>query len=107
LLSLKITSPDGAPLEGVLIDLWQANSVGQYDFAAYSLRGTARTDAQGRLDVLTIPPGGYGPQNYRRAGHFHFRIRPPAPAGGEKRYAGMTTQMYLCRDNDWREMLPD
>jgi protocatechuate 3,4-dioxygenase beta subunit len=102
---IQVNSPSGVPLPNVFVDLWQANSLGVYDFQHYSLRGTARTDAHGRLEVLTIPPGRYGPESHLRAGHFHFRLT--APESNIEQYNPMATQVYLCQANESKWMMSD
>lgn len=108
LLILNISAPDGTPLPNVLVDLWQADWTGGYAAATYALRGTARTDSRGRLEILTVPPGSYGPASHRRAGHFHLRISAPRVGGDKKAEYGMlTTQLYLCPGNEAASMKSD
>jgi catechol 1,2-dioxygenase len=56
------------PLAGALIEVWQANAVGEYTY----LEGQLRTDAQGRYEIDTIKPEMYGPPP-----HIHFRVFHP------------------------------
>lgn len=108
-------TPSGAPIPNVLVDFWQADATGVYAFDTYALRGTARTDSHGRLELLTVPPGRYGPASHLRAGHFHFRLVAPAPQGvpagkdalNGDRYAALATQVYLCQRNDFAQMGTD
>ena len=56
----------------------------------------------GDVEVLTVTPGTYGPEENVRAGHFHAIISDPT-----RTWRSLTTQMYVCRGNDVEEMKPD
>ena len=63
-LSGSARSLDGAPIPGVLLDIWQANGEGGYSHfdpsqPEYNLRGKVRSDAQGRFEVRTVVPAAY------------------------------------------------
>jgi len=73
------------PLEGVVVDLWHANSQGRYDNDGFRLRGHQRADAQGAVRFQTVLPANYG----WRTRHFHVRIF--RPGGGRL----LTTQLYF------------
>ena len=76
---------DCAPLEGVRLDLWQADALGLYSgyerqegvgdisiapaIGATFLRGTQFTDAEGRVKFTTVYPSWYG----GRTPHIHFK----------------------------------
>ncbi|PIL37621.1 hypothetical protein GSI_01315 [Ganoderma sinense ZZ0214-1] len=92
LLALTIKDTRGDPVPHATIDAWQANSVGSYYFASWTLRGKATTDAQGRLEVLTVRPGDYA----GRSAHVHMRIEGPVKG----KHAPLTTQVYVLRGND-------
>lgn len=72
------------PIAGSLIELWHANSAGQYDNQGYDLRGHIFTDVEGRFHFETVVPGLYP----GRTRHFHLKVQPP---GG----AVLTTQLYF------------
>ena len=74
------------------------SSVGSYYFATWTLRGKATTDANGRLELLTVRPGDYA----GRSAHVHMRI-----TGTEGRHVPMTTQAYVLRGNDPQYMKND
>ncbi len=95
----RVLGPNGQPISGARVQLWQANAGGRYahsldagnpapldpNFQGY---GQVETDASGGFSFTTIKPGGYmvaeeGP----RTPHMHWRIE----AGGRR----LTTQSYF------------
>jgi protocatechuate 3,4-dioxygenase beta subunit len=60
----RVLDLDGRPIEGALLDVWQADSSGRYD-SQYAgaddlhLRGKFRTDADGRFLIRTVRPVHY------------------------------------------------
>ena len=56
-------SADGTPLDGAVLDIWQADADGLYsgfsDLPAGILRGKLTTDTEGRFALGTIVPGAY------------------------------------------------
>jgi protocatechuate 3,4-dioxygenase beta subunit len=72
------------PVQGALVDIWQADGSGTYDNAGYRLRGHQFADAAGRYRFETIVPGVYP----GRTRHFHVRVQAPnRPV--------LTTQLYF------------
>jgi protocatechuate 3,4-dioxygenase beta subunit len=72
------------PVQGALIDFWQADGNGAYDNAGYRLRGHQFTDGAGRYRLETVVPGLYP----GRTRHFHVRVQAPnRPV--------LTTQLYF------------
>jgi protocatechuate 3,4-dioxygenase beta subunit len=87
----KITDPQGKPVAGAKVDIWQASSDGHYDAQVGTetdLRGIFETDADGRFWFRTVKPAAYpipddgpvgallratGRHPYRPA-HIHFMI---------------------------------
>jgi len=62
----------GAVVPDALIETWQANAAGQYEFVDGSFRGLARspTDEAGRYEVRTVMPGRVpGPGGREQAPH--------------------------------------
>ena len=94
--------PKGEAIKNARFDWWQASTAGDYFFSTYNLRGKFQTDENGDVEVLTVTPGKYGPEEHKRAGHFHFILK--APSG---KYKSLTSQMYVCRANDPKEMNSD
>jgi protocatechuate 3,4-dioxygenase beta subunit len=80
----NIRSTKCKPVQGALLDFWQADGSGVYDNAGYRLRGHQFTDGAGRYRLETIVPGVYP----GRTRHFHVRVQAPnRPA--------LTTQLYF------------
>jgi len=81
------------PLEGVLVDVWHCDALGNYSDVGGEqghdyLRGYQHTDASGRATIVTVYPGWYS----GRAVHIHFKIRtePGASSGFE-----FTSQLFF------------
>ena len=72
------------PVAAAVVDLWQADSKGDYDNSGYRLRGHVRADADGRYRFRTIVPGNYP----GRTRHVHVKVAPPS---GRL----LTTQLYF------------
>src|SRR5690242_6992145 len=81
----RVLTPNGAPVRGVKVEIWQANSRGRYthpsdtnpapidpNFDGY---GLVMTDDDGGYRFRTIRPGAYpvGP-NTMRPPHIHFAV---------------------------------
>jgi len=96
------------PVEGALVDLWQANAKGRYSHPAdrnpapldpnFQGWGQAVTDAEGRYSFTTIKPAPYplefvGGEADARAGyrtpHLHFRV-------SKRGQPELSTQMYFA-----------
>jgi len=91
------------PLEGAMVEIWQANAVGRYnhpddrsnqapldpDFQGW---GKAVTDKEGRYLFKTIVPGSY-PAGFMwtRPSHIHYTVY-------RRNYYPLTTQMYFAGD---------
>ena len=77
----RVLAPDGNPLAGVLVDIWQADPNGRYkhprDRGQNSLMdeflywGEASTDAEARFRFRTYVPGSY---SARPAQHIHYKV---------------------------------
>lgn len=100
---VRVVGPDGKPVPNATLDWWQADSDSIYYYAAYTLRGKARTDSQGYAEVLTVPPGPYGPTNSKRAGHFHVIVRSLS----KSHTSSLVTQIYVCDGNDEKSLSSD
>ncbi|GAA3441973.1 carbohydrate-binding protein [Planomonospora venezuelensis] len=73
------------PLSRVLLDFWQADTMGAYDNVRYTLRGHLYTDANGVYRLTTIVPGLYP----GRTRHIHVKLQAPG------RPQILTTQLYF------------
>jgi protocatechuate 3,4-dioxygenase beta subunit len=87
-------APDCAPLAGALVEVWQADSRGDYtqvgagrDDPGCLLRATLKTDSAGRYSFRTVLPGEYP----GRPRHIHYRV-------SAKGHATLVTQLYFTRE---------
>ena len=91
-LSGRVVSTKGAPIEGAVLDVWQADGDGHYDREGYRLRGHQSAGAGGAYRVETVVPGYYP----GRTRHIHVKVTPP---GGST----LTTQLFFPLDPKNRE----
>jgi protocatechuate 3,4-dioxygenase beta subunit len=84
ILEGAVRSTKCKPVQGALVDFWQADGSGAYDNAGYKLRGHQFTDGAGRYRLETVMPGVYP----GRTRHFHVRVQAP-------RLPVLTTQLYF------------
>jgi catechol 1,2-dioxygenase len=109
LVSGRVTGPDGEPLAGASVDVWQTNEDGFYDVQqpdiqpAGNLRGLFAADADGRFWFRSVVPRFYpipddGPvgqllaatgRHPNRPAHLHFIV---AAAG----YRPVTTHVFVA-----------
>ncbi|CAI0740656.1 catechol 1,2-dioxygenase [Serratia entomophila] len=106
----QVKDADGRPLAGAVVDIWHANTLGNYSFfdksqSDFNLRRRVKTDADGRYAVRSILPSGYGcppdgptqallnrlGRHGNRPAHIHFFVSAP----GHKH---LTTQINLSGD---------
>jgi catechol 1,2-dioxygenase len=106
----SVTSTDGSPLAGALIDVWQDNGAGEYSHfhpgvPENNLRGRLVADADGRFEFETvlpvpyeIPTNGATGQLLRATGrsafrpaHVHFKL-------SHESARPLTTQVYFAGD---------
>lgn len=100
----------GAPIAGATVEVWHANSKGNYSFfdasqTPFNLRGRIVTEDDGAYSLRTRMPVGYacppeGPtqalltklgRHGRRPAHIHFLVSAP-------RYRSLTTQINIDGD---------
>ena len=95
----RVLDTDGRPVEGAIVDLWQANAAGRYrhkrdprnapldpNFQGWAI---VQSGAQGTFRFKTILPGAYpATPEWMRPPHIHFKV-------SRKSYVGLTTQMYF------------
>ncbi|GGF19655.1 catechol 1,2-dioxygenase [Aliidongia dinghuensis] len=106
----QVTDTAGRPLAGATVEVWHANTKGNYSFfdksqSPFNLRRTIKTDAEGRYRFRSIMPSGYGcpptgPTQHlldrlgrhgQRPAHIHFMVS----ADG---YRQLTTQINIEGD---------
>jgi len=98
-LAGRVITPEGKPLPGIKLEIWQANMHGRYshvndpntapldpNFQGY---GVQVSDAKGRYRFKTIKPGAYptGIEGWDRPPHIHFYV--------SGRNELLVTQMYF------------
>jgi protocatechuate 3,4-dioxygenase, beta subunit len=103
----QVIDPDGKPLKGGLIEIWQCDEAGHYDHPADGARidpgfqgfGRVVLDADGRFRFRTIKPAPYS----GRTPHIHAKVKL-----GQREL--LTTQFYVqgdpgnARDGIWRRL---
>ncbi len=110
-VSGRVTGPDGAPIPGAVLDVWQTTEDGWYDVQqpdaqpAGNLRGRFQTDAKGEFWFVSVRPASYpiptdGPvgellramgRHAWRPAHIHFIITAPG-------FAPVTTHIFAEGD---------
>lgn len=99
----KVLDENGQPVEGALVDIWQANANGRYhhedDPATAPLDpnfqgwGMVKTDAEGNYSFTTIKPGAYlAEEGWTRPPHIHYKV-------SRRGYRELTTQMYFSGES--------
>lgn len=102
-VSGRVLDSDGKPIAGALLDIWLANSKGEYDIDSpndrgnpsipLKWRGQMRTDGYGNYKYEAILPGQYEiGENKWRPKHVHAKVS----AAGRR---ALTTQMYFTGDS--------
>jgi len=96
------------PLGDAVLDVWQADASGRYDFQdspppqtpdRYRLRGLMLTGAAGGYAFTTVLPGNYDiGRNQTRARHIHYLVQRTG-------YEPLITQLYFYGD-PWNERDP-
>ena len=80
------------PVPNVTIEVWQAHDAAVYDTsAAFNLRATFYSDANGQYAMDTIMPGAYLNGAQYRPKHIHFRVNKPG-------FPELITQLYFEGD---------
>lgn len=79
------------PIRGATIEVWHADTDGDYDLEGNRFRGALRTDEQGVFQLSTIMPGRYLNGARYRPAHIHVKVH----ANGRPT---LTTQLYFPGD---------
>ncbi|MCX5469407.1 catechol 1,2-dioxygenase [Acinetobacter nematophilus] len=106
----KVTDADGNIIEGAKVEVWHANSLGNYSFfdksqSDFNLRRSILTDANGQYVAQTTMPVGYGcppegttqallnllGRHGNRPSHVHYFVSAPG-------YRKLTTQFNIEGD---------
>ena len=110
----RITDPEGRPIEGVEVDVWQASPVGLYENqdagqAEMNLRGRFLTGEGGRFTFRSVKPAGYPVPTEGPTGEMlrAQRRHPYRPAhlhvlGYKPGYTTMITQVFVDDDERLR-----
>jgi protocatechuate 3,4-dioxygenase beta subunit len=104
-VSGQLLDPDGRPIAGQLIELWQANAAGRYHHPVdqhpapldpnFTGAGRALTGPDGSWQFVTVKPGAYPWGNHPNAwrpAHLHFSVF------GRVFTERLVTQMYFPGD---------
>jgi len=77
------------PVQGAVLDVWQTNSSGDYDYKGFNLRGKIVTVKDGKYVLDTIYPARlHGDANITRPSHIHVMVGVPGQPI-------ITTQVYF------------
>ena len=79
------------PIQDAILDVWQANSTGEYDNEGFTLRGKVKTDTDGKYVIDTIVPKEYTAGDINRPSHIHLKVGAP-------NQPTLTTQLYFEGD---------
>jgi protocatechuate 3,4-dioxygenase beta subunit len=74
-------------IPGGLIEIWHADSGGEYDLRGFNHRASLKTSSDGKYSFRTIMPANYG----GRPRHIHYKISAPG-------FENLTTQLYFEND---------
>jgi len=83
LFEARVTGLDGAPVEGALVEVWQANGEGLYENQApdlqpeFNLRGCYQTGPSGAVRIRTVRPRGYAIPDDGPVGRLMARLGLP------------------------------
>ena len=94
-LSGRVLSMGCKPVEGAVLDIWQTNSTGDYDYKGFNLRGKIVTDKAGKYVLDTIYPVRlFMEGNFTRPSHIHVMVGVPGQPI-------ITTQVYFDELRDF------
>ena len=65
------------PINGAILDFWQADSNGKYDTVDFNLRGKIISDKNGNYTLETIIQGNELGENIHRPAHIHVKTWIP------------------------------
>jgi catechol 1,2-dioxygenase len=110
IMSGRVVDEDGEPVAGAIVDVWHANTLGNYSVfdasqSAFNLRRQIETDADGAYKFRSLMPSGYAVppggtterlldalgRHGKRPAHIHFFVSAPG-------YRHLTTQINIAGD---------
>jgi catechol 1,2-dioxygenase len=91
IITEKVMNMRCQPLQDAILDVWQANSTGEYDNEGFTLRGKVKTNNDGTYLLDTIVPKEYGQGDITRPCYIHLKVGVP-------NQPTLTTQLYFEGD---------
>jgi protocatechuate 3,4-dioxygenase beta subunit len=79
-----LSSTTEKAIPSAMLDIWNVQNTGEYDFKGFNLRGRQQSAKEGGFEFLTIEAIPYG----SRTAHFHFKVSAPG-------FKPLTTELYL------------
>ena len=98
----RVLNREGAPVEGAIIEIWQADGDGEYDHEGFNCRGHQFTGKNGQFNFDTVKPRGYGTRSLSLVGSLDFRS---AHIHVKVRVGGRTTTTQVWFPDDERNRL--
>ena len=91
IISGQVLNQNCDPVPEAIIDVWQTDSNGNYNFEDFTLRGKIKADEHGQYKLETIFPGKYSEAGFMRPAHIHVKVSAPS-------LSSHTTQLYFEGD---------
>ncbi|MCH7968900.1 MAG: hypothetical protein IH841_06630 [Thaumarchaeota archaeon] len=91
IISGQVLNQNCDPVPEAIIDVWQTDSNGNYNFEDFTLRGKIKADENGQYKLETILPGKYSVAGVMRPAHIHVKVSAPS-------LPSHTTQLYFEGD---------
>jgi len=91
IISGQVLNQNCDPVPEAIVDVWQTDSNGNYNFEDFTLRGKIKADELGQYKLETILPGKYSEAGAMRPAHIHVKVSAPS-------LLSHTTQLYFEGD---------
>ncbi len=91
IISGQVLNQHCEPIPEAIVDVWQTDSNGNYNFEDFTLRGKIKADEYGQYKLETIFPGKYSEAGVMRPAHIHLKVSAPG-------LLSHTTQLYFEGD---------
>jgi len=91
IISGQVLNQHCEPIPEAIVDVWQTDSNGNYNFEDFTLRGKIKADEYGVYKLETIFPGKYSEAGVMRPAHIHLKVSAPG-------LLSHTTQLYFEGD---------